>query len=216
MIIFNVSPFIWLSFFLPHPLKPSHPMCISFSLSFPFLPFFPPLSPLSPLINLFICLSPHITLLSSSSSCLPLVLLLPPSNLSSCSVSTLPSLLFSWSVRHNQPLVSGLAWLWRSATCFSSSFSCCLGFVPSASNRLFRVWDRLFLTLPSLGATGLSLSKRPDFLAWRVWVYLCVSDFSMRVYVRACASACVCIFVFCCRCFFSVPLILCNHFETIP
>lgn len=82
-----------------------------------------------------------------------------------CSASTPPPLRFCWSVRHNRPLVSGLVWLWLPATCFSSSFSCCLGFVPSASNRLFRVWDRLFLTLPSLGATGLSPSKRPDFLA---------------------------------------------------
>lgn len=88
-----------------------------------------------------------------------------------CIQSPLP-FCFPWSIRHNRPLVSGLAWLWRSATCFSSSFLLLPGFfVPSASNRLFRVWDRLFLTLPSLGATGLSLSERPDFLAWRVWVY---------------------------------------------
>lgn len=109
------------------------------------------------------------------------------------SASTPPPVLFSWSVRHNGPLVSGLAWLGLPATCFSSSFSRCLRFVPSASNRLFRVWDRLFLTLPSLGATGLSQSKRPDFLAWRVRVYLCASDFSGHVYVRACLFVSLCV-----------------------
>lgn len=144
---------IYLSLFL-HLLKPSYHMCISMV---SFSPFISSSQSFISIHQPLICLS--------SSSCLPVVLLLPPSNLSLCAVSNPPPLLFSRSIRHNRPLVSGLAWLWRSAMCFSSSFSRCLGFVPSASNRLFRVWDRLFLTLPSLGATGLSLSKRPDFLA---------------------------------------------------
>lgn len=102
--------------------------------------------------------------LDSSTSHLPLSSYLPPfffAFMSPCSapspslqsvlvlwIHSPPPFLFSWCIRHNQPLVSGLAWLWCSATCFFSSFSRCLGFVPSASNRLFRVWDRLFLTLP--------------------------------------------------------------------
>lgn len=113
-----------------------------------------------------------------------------------CSVSTPPPLLFSQSIRHNQPLVSGLAWLWCSATCFSSSFSHRLGFVPSASNRLFWVWVCLFLTLPSLVATGLSLSKWLEFLAWRVSLSVCEG------YSCMCMSTRICIFVllFCCCC----------------
>lgn len=150
---------------------------------------------------------------------LPVDLLLPPHNLFLCSVSTPPPLLFSQSIRHNQPLVSGLAWLWCSATCFSSSFSHRLGFVPSASNRLFWVWVCLFLTLPSLVATGLSLSKWLEFLAWRVSLSACEG------YSCMCMSTRICIFVllFCCCCSclwgdFSPPfatLILCNHCETI-
>lgn len=130
--------------------------------------------PLSPSFLLSVLHLHSLTSHLVPSFCLPPLLLffMPPCSTPSpslqsvlCSASTPPPLLFCWCVRHNRPLVSGLVWLWLPATCFSSSFYCCLGFVPSASNRLFRVWDRLFLTLPSLGATGLSPPKRPDFLA---------------------------------------------------
>lgn len=55
----------------------------------------------------------------------------PSSSLQSllCSASSPPhSIQFPWSVRHNWPLVSRLASSWLPATCFSSFFSCCLGF----------------------------------------------------------------------------------------
>lgn len=178
-------------------------MCISI------VSFSHPLSSLQCFISiecLLVQLSSHIPLLSSLPSHLPVALLLPPL----CSASTPPPVLFSWSIRHNQPLVSGLAWLWLPATCFSSSFSRCLGFVPSASNRLFQVWDRLFLTLPSLGATGLSPSRGRTS-----WLDKCESICVrvMSTCVLVCQLVCASLFF---GAFFFVPLILCNHFETIP
>lgn len=136
MIIFNLSEPLSSS----SSKKAPHPSCVSAA------PFSQP--PL--LLSLLYRHSPTSHWALSSSYLLPPLLAfmspssapfcLPPICLVLClhSFPASPSC-FCRSVRHNRPPVSGLARLRLPATCFSSSVSRCLGFVPSASNRLFRV-----------------------------------------------------------------------------